>query len=453
VAVLPFSNLSADSDEAYFSDGLTEELTSALSQVGALRVVARTSAFALKGTNRDVRDIGRALNVTHVVEGTVRREGHRLRVTAQLIDAQTGYQLRNDTYERGDSDLFSVERDLALRIATAMTADLTPEARARLARRPTESLEAHGFYLKGRYFWNQRSREGLTLAVEYFKRAIQADSQYAAAYAGLANAYGPMGVLGYAPASTVRELMRGPALKAVAMDPDLAEAHTALAAYLSVYEWDWGAAEREYRRAIELDPGFATAHGWYSYHLVALGRFQEALEEAKKSAALEPLAPMEQVRLGATYIYAGHPELALAPLRSAMELDSLFGHGELAWAYEALGRREDALREYEKSVTAVGGRSTGRAWVARAYVLAGRQREARRILEGLRTESARTGVFNPATAVVFLALGDTSSAFDWLEKAARQRDADLPQALSAPVLQPLREHPRMVALRRQLGLP
>jgi serine/threonine-protein kinase len=452
VAVLPFANLSAEPEEEYFSDGLTEDLIGALSQVRALRVVARTSAFAFKGQRRDVRDIGRALNVTYVVEGSVRREGDRLRITAQLIDARTGYHLRSETYERQASDLFAIQSDLALRIATAMATELTARERARLARHQTESLEAHRLYLKGRYFWHQRSPAGLTRAIEYFQRSIEADPQYATAHAGLASVYGTLGVLGYIAPSEGRELMRGPALKAVALDPDLSEAHTALAAYLYAYEWDWGAAEREYRRAIELDPSFPTAHGWYSFLLATLGRFEEALEEAQKCVDLEPLAPMEQVRLGASYIYLGRPELALEPLRNAIELDSMLGHRELGWAYEALGQREEALREFEKAAHAMGGGARARAWLARGLVLAGREGEARRILESLRAEPARTGVYNPATAVVFLALGDTSAAFAWLDESARQRHAALPHTLVEPGFDSLRDHPRFVALRRRLRL-
>ncbi len=311
--MLPFANLGGNPDDEYFSDGLTEELVAALSRVQALRVVARTSAFAFKGVNRDIREIGRARSASTVLEGSVRKEGDRVRVTAQLIDVTTGLHLWSETYERRLTDIFEIQADLALRIAGAMNAELAPAERERLRRKPTEDLEAYTLYLKGRYFFNQRNSGGLAKAIDYFHRAIGADSQYAAACAGLANAYGPLGVHGYVAPQESRERMRGAMERALELDSALAEAYTARAAYLLVHEWDFAAAERAYRRAIELDPSYPTAHHWYGYFLEAMARFDEAVAERTRALELDPLAAVANVGVGTALRLSGSLRFGLTP--------------------------------------------------------------------------------------------------------------------------------------------
>jgi TolB-like protein/DNA-binding SARP family transcriptional activator/Tfp pilus assembly protein PilF len=454
VAVLPFANLSRDPRDDYFSDGLTEELIGALSRVRALRVAARTSAFAFKGANRDIREIGRALNVGTVLEGSVRKEGDRVRVTAQLIDVADGFRLWSATYEREMSNVFALQNDIALRIASALEAELTPADRERLTRQTTVNPEAYALYLKGRYFWNQRTGEGFTRAIEYFGRAIEADPSYAKAYAGLASVYGPGSVLGYIPPRESRARMREAALKALELDDGLAEAHSALGAYLHVHAWDSDAAEREHRRAIELDPSHPTARFYYGNLLAATGRLDEALAQKRKAVELDPLAPMSSVSLAATLLQAGQPDAALEHLRNAIELDSTYwrAHEGLGFVYEATGSLDDAVRSYERAVELAGSTPLAKAAFARGLARAGRVREARRTLTELQAAAARTGVHAPSVATVLLALNDTEGALAWLEQAYRERHPQLRFIASGPGFKPLEGDPRFVDLLRRVGL-
>jgi TolB-like protein len=260
IAVLPCANMSGHPQHEYFSDALTKQLTAALAQVHSLSLVARTSAFAFKGQNRDIRELARALNVGTILECSVRRSGERVRVTAQLINARDGFHLWAETYEREGTDVLAIQSDLALRIASALEAKLTPTERARLVQRPTANPAAHTLYQKGRYFWNQRTRSGYARAIEYYERAIEADPRYAKAYAGLATVYSMQGIFGALTPTVASERTNEYAMKALALDPEVAEAHTVLGGYYQAHAWDSEAAEREHRRALELDPTYSTAH-------------------------------------------------------------------------------------------------------------------------------------------------------------------------------------------------
>jgi adenylate cyclase len=453
IAVLPFNNLNGDSEQDYFSDGLTDELIGVLSQVRALRVVARTSAFAFKGENLDIREIGRALSVGAVLEGSVRREGERIRVTAQLINAADGFHLWSDTYEREGTDIFAIQSDLALRIARALEAELTPAERERIARRRTGNPEAHALYLKGRYFWNQRSEAGFVRAIEYFERAIEADPQYAAAYAGLATAYALQGLSGNLTPREARGRVREAAMKAIEIDDRLAEAHTALGAYLHVYEWDWQAAEREHRRAIELDPNSSMARQIYGAELTAMGRLEEAVAQRRKAVELDPLAPLFSESLGSTLLRAGRSEEALVHLRAALELDSTYSraHATLGDLYVSKGRFEDAVAAHHRSVELTGANSNAQAGLARALALAGRQDEARRIFTQLQAEAERTGLHSPALATVFLALNDVEGALAWLELSYQERHPQL-RFIGGLRYARLENDPRFLDLLRRIGL-
>ncbi len=453
MAVLPFINMSADSSEEYFSDGLTDELISALSQVRALRVASRTSAFAFKGQKRDIRSIGRVLNVGSVLEGSVRKVGNHVRVTAQLINSADGFHLWSETYDRQGTDIFAIQADMALRIASALEAKLTPQERNRIARPPTESAHAHTLYLQARYFAGQRRSESLAKAIEYYERAIAEDPQYAAAYAGLASVYPPLGVHGYISPWEGRTRMREPAMKAVALDPGLAQAHTALGGYLYAFEWNWRGAESELRRAIELDP--TAAHGWYSVYLLAMHRYDEAIREARKGPEFAPQSAIEYAQFGYTLVLAGQARLALEALNTSIELDSGLAnsHLNLAMAYEELGKRDQAFREYQKFATLVRRDIGERAYLGRALVLAGRNREAREILDSLKAEGAKTRVYTPQVALLFDAFGETDSALAWLEASARQRHPGFPHGVVEPAFASLRGNQRFRELLRRNGLP
>lgn len=454
IAVLPFTNLGGDSSEEYFSDGLTEELIAALARVRHLRVAARTSVFAFKDQRRDIRDIGRQLNVATILEGSVQRDGGRVRIHAQLINATDGFHIWAASYDRNVADIFELQTELALHIAEALQANLTPGDRQRLAKQPTENLQAHSAYLKGRYYWKQRSGVGLSKAIKYFEEAIAADSGYAPAYAGLAKAYGPMGVHGYMSPAEAGARMRSNTLRALEIDPDLAEARVGLAAYRSLYEWDFAGGEKEYLRAIELDPSESVAHFWYGYMLQSLGRNEDALAQRKIAADLDPMAASAVEGVGMSYLFSGRPGPAIEQLSQSVELDSTYwpAHLYLGMAYEAMGDFTKALRAFERASAHAGESPKPKAGIVSALWQIGRKEEARHILESLRTQAARTNVHAPAVATSLVAMGQTNAAFDWLEHAFREKHPDLPVALADPAFATVRTNPRFLDLRRRVGL-
>jgi TolB-like protein/Tfp pilus assembly protein PilF len=423
VAVLPFANLSRDAEEEYFSDGLTEELIGVLSQVRALRVAARTSVFAFKGEGRDIREIGRALDVDAVLEGSVRRDGDRIRVTAQLVSTGDGFPLWSETYDREVTDIFSIWSDLAQRIVSGLEAELTPQEHERLARRPTTSPEAHVFYLKGRHFANQRTGSGLRRALEYFERAIATDPLYADAYAGLAVTYQLQDLYDPATPHATGERARAAFVRALELDGELAEAHTAHGGHLHSYVWDKEAAERAYLRAVELDPNYAFGRHLHAIMLESAGRFEEAIAQRRVALEVDPLNPHMNAALGGALVRAGRLSEALSYLRNALELDSTYwqAYRIVGDSYAAAGRLNEALAAYQRSVELSGRSTEASTGLARGLARAGRDEDARRILRTLEHDAARTGIYAPDVANVFAALNDIDGAFAWLEHAFQQR--------------------------------
>lgn len=455
IAVLACTNGSGDPEEEYFSDGVAEELIGVLSRVQGLRVVARTSAFAFKNSDQDVREIGRALHVRNILECSVQRENNRVRVTANLVDAGDGFSLWSHVYEREGADLFAIRADLALRVAAALHTELNASDRARLTRPATAAPDAYLLYLKGRYFWNQRTAGALLRAIEHFERAVQVDRGFAAAYAGLANAYGPLGLYGYQlTPEQARSLMREAALKAAQLDDGLADAHAALAAYLNLYAWDRAAAEKEYLRAIESDPGYGTPRMWYSYFLEANGRFEESVRHATLVVQLDPLSPLAHAHLGRSLNLAGRTDVALRHLNDALELDSTFWitHMYLGEVNESVGRFEQALQAYRTAAQYAGTNPVPRAQLARTLVSLGRGEEARSLITALKQEGSEAGVYSPAVATALWAIGDKDAALAWLAEAARQRHPAFPHLLAEPAFAALRSEPQVAGLLRRAGL-
>jgi tetratricopeptide (TPR) repeat protein len=384
----------------------------------------------------------------------VRRVGARIRVTAQLINAADGLHLWSGTYEQEGTDIFAIQSELALRIASALEAKLTPAERARLARRPTASPEAHVLYLKGRHFWNQRTPSGFVRAIDYFERAIEVDPQYAAAYAWLAMSYSLQGVSGDLPPQEARGRMREAALEALELDDGLAEAHTALGAYLNVFAWDSKGSEQAYRRAIKLDPSFGTARHLYGNLLGAIGRLEEAVAQKTKAAELDPLAPQPTNSLGSMLLVAGRAEEAHEAFRSVVELDSTYwqAHAGLGAFYETTGQLEEAIHAHRRAVELASTNANARALLARVLARAGRKDEAGVILGQLQEEAARTGIYRPVVGAVFVALGDVDGALEWLERSYQQRHPQLRFIAG-------REDPRLandlryLDLLRRIGLP
>lgn len=452
LVVLPFENVGGNPDEEYFSDGLTEELIATLSQLRALRMAARTSSFAFKNQARDIREIGKALNVATVLSGSVRRAGNRVRVTAQLVDARSGLDLWSQTYEeeRPLAKIFDIQSELALRIAQALELNLSASERGQLNHKPTENLEAYQLYLKGRYFWNQRGTDLFT-AVEYFEKAIALDSQYAKAWAGLASAYAPLGGLSYLHPRLAGERLREAARRALALDDQLADAHGVLAAYYHTHEWNWAAAEKEFLRALELDPNNTLAHNWYGYFLENMGRFDEALAERQKSQQAEPLArtigPANALRL------AGRFDLAEAQYRDviAYSPENWQYHDGLGKLYEVTGRVDQAIPEYEIAVKYANATPRAKASLAHALGRAGRTAEGRRLLDSLRADGARTNIYDPIVAAAILGLGDTAGAIQWLEASYQQRHPWLVTINVDERFKPLRGDARFQDLLRRIG--
>ncbi len=449
IAVLPFVNMSPQAENEYFSDGMTEELINALTKVQGLRVASRTSAFAFKGQDADIRGIGEQLNVANVLEGSVRMAGSRLRITAQLVDVADGYHLWSETYEREMQDVFTIQDEISRSIVSALRLELVGNGRGTLVKRSTENVEAYGLYLKGRYFWNKRSEEGLETAIQYFEQAIQMDSSFAAAYSGLADSYNLLRVLGLRTKEDVIDRERAAVLKAVELDVALPQAHTSLALLRFNYDWDWPGAEQEFQKAIELNPGDVNTHHWYSHFLMAMGRTGESLAESETALELAPTDIALQVHLGWHHLRARQYDQAVEELLKAIEMDpkDSLAHLLLGYAYTEKRMFEEALAEYREH-TKVGGKSAGSNVIGYVYALSGRTEEARRVLEDLKEQHA-----DPLNvAALHAALGEKDQAFEWLEKAYTQHSADMVNLKVDPRLDGLRTDPRFKALLKRMRL-
>jgi serine/threonine-protein kinase len=448
IAVLPFVDMSPQADQQYFSDGMTEELITALSKVSGLRVAARTSAFAFKGRNTDVREIGRRLDVATVLEGSVRRAGNRLRVSAQLIDARSGYHLWSDEYDRNLADVFGVQDELARAIAGALRIKLAGGADAPLVQRPTEDPEAHELYLRGRYYFNRYTHADNRRAIEFFTRALQRDSSYALAYAGLADAYNWLAdCVSPSEAMTKAEAA---ALKAVALDSTLSEAHAALGGIKLWFDWDLAGAEREFGKALAINQNSATAHGWYAQMLAAAGRAEEAVREAHHAQELDPLARiigaavpwiLNQTRQYDAAVIESHRLLALDPTY----VDARY---TLGYARVFSGLHREAVDDLVPALGR-GALPFERAGLGYAYAVAGRRADAQVVLDSLQRGSECGFVEPTAIAEVYAGLGDDDQAFDWLDRALAERSASLVYLEIDPTLDRLRSDPRFTELVRR----
>ena len=448
IVVLPFANLSGDKENEYFSDGMTEEIINALANVEGVRVVARTSAFSFKGKNLDVRKIGEELNVATVLEGSVRREGNQLRVFAQLIGVADGYHLWSKSYDRELKSVFSVEDELARAIVLALKPKLVQD-RA-LVEPATVSTEAHDLYLKGRYFWNQRTKEGLTKAKALFDRAIDLDPTYALAHSGLADGYTLLMDYGAARAAEVLPKAKAHALRAVELDDGLAEAHASLGA-ISQHDYDWDTAERELKRAIELRPGYATAHQWHAEVLLAKGRFPEAIAEAERARQLDPTAPVVNYVLAVTFLLSRDYGRTIEQATKTLELDPgfTFARVYLVLGYLRTRRFAEALATLDQANS-----NSGPLQCLRAQVLAakGDREAAQRLLAEAEGRFKQDPFPRIALAGVHFTLGDTDGALALLEQAVEAREPSLPIGMQGANWDPIRSDPRFQKLLRRMNL-
>jgi len=455
LAVLPLENLSGDASQSYFADGMTDELITDLAQISALRVISRTSVMAYKGARKPLPQIARELNVDAVVEGTVLRSGDQVRITAQLIEASTDKHLWSQSYEGEVRDTLALQSRVASAIADQIRINLTPREQAALKNVKVVNPEAYESYLKGRYFWNKRTADGLKAALAYFGQAIEEDPNYAKAYSGLADTYALLGDWQYA-VMTPKEAFpeaKAAAIHALELDNTLGEAHNSLAFVLDGFDWDLDAGGKEFQRAIELNPGYATAHHWYAWHLALLGRFDEAITEMRKAENLDPLSLIINADLAELLGLAHSYDDSIRQSLKTIEMDPNFAlaHNQLAQAYLQKHMYAEAVAELQKAVELSRDSPTCIANLARAYVASGKPSEAVKLLNILKKRST-TGYSNASEiAMIYASLGNTDQAMNWLEKGFEERFN--PGVLLRPGFDPLRSDPRFQNLLRRIGLP
>ena len=453
IAVLPFENLSEDKANAFFAEGIQDEILTRLAKGADLNVISRTSTQHFKSAPENLPEIAKRLGVMHILEGSVQKASDQVRVNVQLINALTDAHLWADTYDRKLTDIFAVETEIAKAIADTLQAKLTGSEQHVIAARPTESTEAHQLYLKGRYFWNKRTGNDLKKSIDYFQQAIAVDPNYALAYAGVADAY--VWLPGYT-AGTPRDCYpkaKAAATKALQLDDTLAEAHTTLALAIWLYDFDSAQAIREFQRAIELNPNYAIAHQQYGNNtLAALGRFDDAIGEGKRAVELDPLSLVINTDLGSDYYYARRYDEAIAQLRKTLEMDPGFyiAHLVLGQVLDAKGARDAAIVECQKA-RALNDDPSVLGVLARAYGLSGNKMEAEKILDQLKKLSQERYVSAYSFALTYLGLGDKEEALRWLEQSYQDRaGSDIGYIRVDPLLDPLRGDPRFEALAEKI---
>jgi TolB-like protein/DNA-binding winged helix-turn-helix (wHTH) protein/Flp pilus assembly protein TadD len=454
LAVLPLESLSNDASQDYFADGMTDELISDLGQISALRVISRTSVMSYKHVRKPLPQIARELDVDAVVEGTVLRYGDRVRITAQLIDASTDKHLWSQSYEGEVRATLTLQNEVARAVADQIRVNLNPQEQIALKSVKLVNPEAYESYLKGRYFWNKRTTNGLNVALAYFIQAIDEDPKYAKAYSGLADTYALLGDWQYA-AMTPKEALpkaKAAAIKALELDSTLGEAHNSLAFVLDGFDWDLDSGGKEFRRAIELNPGYATAHHWYAWHLALLGRYDEALPEMRKAENLDPLSLVINADLAELLVLAHSYDESILQSRKTIEMDPNFAlaHNQLAQAYLQKRMTDEAIIELRKAVQLSGDSPMCIANLARAYAASGKSSEAVKLLRELMKRSSPNYSYASEIAMIYASLGDTNQAMNWLDKGCNERFN--PGVLLRPGFDPLRSDPRFQDLAHRVGL-
>jgi len=455
IAVLPFANLSTDPDTEYFSDGITEEIINALAQLPGLHVASRTSSFSFRGKTIDLAEVGARLKVANVLEGSVRKAGNRLRITAQLIKVADGYHLWSERYDREMTDVFAIQDEIGAAIADRLQVTRGATSGRALVIPATANLDAYHLYLKGRYCWAQRGL-GLKQAVECYTRALALDPNYALAHAGLADSYTLLTEYGMVPPSVTLPKVREAVQRALQLAPDLAEAHCALGELRFVFDWDWPEAARELRRAIELDPRYVAAHYRLALYLCLVeGRFEEALSHARRAVELDPLAQLPATQLGGVLIGAGRFEEAITPLSRAVELGPamLLTYLHLGVVYTQLGRTGEAMAALEVAAAASGRHPSTLAALAACFRSLGKSTEVEAIYEELTARARREYVQTATLANAAAVAGRMDEAFQLLERACDDRDSILIYLKRYPAFSLLRSDPRIAKIYQRIGFP
>ncbi|UCF77870.1 MAG: protein kinase [Candidatus Eiseniibacteriota bacterium] len=456
IAVLPLANLSADKEQEYFCDGMAEEIINALTNVGGLRVVSRTSAFMFKDRQEDIREIGRRLNVETLLEGSVRKSGKRLRITAQLVNVSNGYHLWSQRYDREMEDVFAIHDEISLAIVDELKGKLLGKEKEAIVRRHTNDPEAYNSYLRGRYYWNKRTDEGFRKGIECFQAAIERDAGYVLAYAGLADCYNLLGWYCFEHPKETFPKAKAAAEKALQIDCNLAEALTSLAYARLFYDWDYSDAESKFKLAMRLNPGYGTVHQWYAEYLLVTGQAEEAIEEARKALELDPLCLVFHAVLGLAYYISFQFERAIDQFKKMIEMDPNFfvAHFGLGEAYTLSGQHKEAVAEFKKAIALLGRSSLMLSFLAQAYAAWGKRNEAEKVLDELDEISRTKAAYVPPyfRAVVHVNLGDLDEAFERLNTAHSEHDPWLLYLKVDPAWIDLRSDPRYVSVLRRMGL-
>ena len=452
IAVLPFANTSADKGDDSLSDGLTDEFINTLQKVKGLRVQGRTSSFFFKGKNESIQKMGEQLGVKYLLEGSVSKALNKLRITAELVAAADGFQLWSSNYDREMSDIFVIRSDVAQQVAAALKVQLGVEETQSIAKKPTENLEAYDLYLQGRYYWNRRSPEALQKGIDYFQQAVEKDPQFALGYAGLADCYTTL--VWYSDRSPRQAVLKGraAAVTALRIDPTLPEAHTSLALILTISDWDWTGAEREFREAIRLKPAYPTAHHWYCLnHLAATGRIEQAIDEIKIAHELDPLSLIINSAIGRSYYLARNYESAIQHYGKTLQMDPDFisARREIGMVYLQMRRYDDAIAALHKALNAWTGDTLAAGYLGYVYAMSGRRTEAEKLIHEL---SQRSYVAAYEIALIHTGLGEKDRAFTWLHKALEDPTGWLIYIKVEPGFDSLHSDPRFAELLRNMKL-
>jgi serine/threonine protein kinase/Tfp pilus assembly protein PilF len=454
IAVLPFRDMSPQRDQEYFCEGIAEELINALVRLKGLRVAARTSAFQFKEHDSDIKTIGRKLEVKTVLEGSIRKSVNRLRITAQLINIEDGFHIWSEKYDRELDDIFAIQDEISLAIVDKLKVKLLGEERSGLVKRHTVDQEAHNVYLKGLYFWNRRHEGGMKLAMEYFQQAIEKDPDYALAHVGVADTYNITGWFGYSPPNETFPRAKDAARRALEIDNTLGEAHASLGWIALCYDWDWPAAEREFKRAIELNPAYATAHEWYAVYLFAMGRFDESIVETLRARELDPLSLIINAIVGVVYFAARRYDESIKYHKKTLEMDPnfLIANTYAVLALTASDRYDEAIDIMRRVEPLAAEHAYTLAVFGGAYAMAGQRDKARRILDQL-DELARERYVPPLHRFIVLAgLGETDKALDCMEEAIEERNTMVVLSKAHPWHDRLQSNQRFQSLLRKIGL-
>jgi TolB-like protein/Tfp pilus assembly protein PilF len=454
IAVLPFANMSADPENEFFCDGLAEELLNALTKIESMKVAARTSAFSFKGSNTKVSEIGNVLGVRHVLEGSVRKAGDRVRITVQLANAADGYHIWSERYDREMKDIFAVQDEITLAIVDALKVKLLGDERSAILKKATDNPEAYELYLRGRAFWNRRTPPDFEKAIEYFQRAISIDPNYALAYSGIADSYSLLAYFEAFAPDEMRKKARDAARTAVELDPNSAESHTSIAMYELLFEFNWDACEEHFKRALEINPRFVIALYLYGTHLASQKRFEESYKKGNAALELDPLSqPLNGNVARAFYIgrrYDDAIDLALKNLE--ISPDFFFTHWVLGVSYRQLGQLDDAIHHLRQAVAGSGIYAL-KGDLGVALALAGRTDEARELLMELESESSVRYVSPQWSSVIYAALGEKEKAIAFLKKAYDIRAIQLVWLAVDPNFDPLRDEPEFKEIFAKMAMP